>query len=159
MNKIISNFLFLALSSTAVADDVFQRINECEQRTDRDCIIAILRELAQEKNRYKEDAGSSYDKGGNSCTVEFETRRDGNFYLKISNGKLEASFPYYTITMDRAQAITYEWKHLQCDNSSKIGCQMVDRNWIMFAPDKKMAQAHNSTSKDILAELNKSICM
>jgi hypothetical protein len=118
--------LLMMLPLTVFAEDVFDRINDCENQADyKGCVFKLLREFATHIKPTESGGDPSTDKEyskGPRCLVG---SRNGSGY----GGVLQLNTPGLTVGLIRSfqikEAITdleTKWKEFGCGEESKVNC-------------------------------------
>jgi hypothetical protein len=159
-------FSILILSSTAYTEDIYDRINECDKRTDRECMMALIRELAQERHRYAPSAESSSDKKDDQSKISYEKNMDckvdyvslnGNRIIQISNGQEAMTAPWFDFELGQAQTLTSEWRRLGCDARAKANCTLYS-DGSMNLLGTAISSRRVKNARVVYDELRQSIC-
>jgi hypothetical protein len=168
MKKLI--FSILLLSSPVFAEDIYDRINECEQRSDRDCLIALIRELAQERHRSAppaeatppekkvESSDAVYEKGL-GCEITWEKSRSADFWnMRVSNGSADTLIiDVSDLGLKTAQDLTKAWEYLYCDSRAKVNCQLHGNSQIGLISNTLITKPKRD-APETFKELQNSIC-
>jgi hypothetical protein len=154
-------FTILLLSQSAFAEDIYDRINECEKQADRsDCLLALVRELAQQKNPIEVPSKSGYSKGTELCRVEaYKDPNQAYWGIRLyggNSGGYQAN--WYQMDLDSAKALTQEWQNRNCDSRGKVTCEMLGKDQVVIISGQFVSKQRKDAA-ELLAELQNSICM
>jgi hypothetical protein len=157
-SKIVTFFGALLCLSSAYAEDIYDRINECDKRSDRDCMMALIRELAQKVERPGASAEVKYDKSTDAnqnipCQV-VEVPGLGRYHMQIRVGAGVIYDADFKFDMQNAEYLSKLWKNYQCADSAKIDCTLYsDGSFNMFG-----ANWAASGGDKLFSELQRSVC-
>jgi hypothetical protein len=171
MKKIIGSMLIL-FSVNAFAEDIYDRINSCDNQIEfKSCVINLLRELANENRKLKDEANG---KSSSDADYSKEPAKENLCVLGStfrSKDILHRSSPHLTLggfgyaaSKEYLQAINEQWKKLSCDEESKLSCDIsADHVYInsggrsiYLYPVKSEA---GSSQKEIIRILKESVCL
>jgi hypothetical protein len=159
----------LSLSSLANAEDIYDRINECDKRAERsDCMMALIRELAQkvesqtpstESASNKEIEKNSYEKVPSEyCSVStIKIPGENDTRLRIVKGADYIYDGFISFDMPTLQYITSQWKQNNCSADSKAKCDLYPRGEIGIIHATILSRPL-SDAPAVFKELQQSIC-
>jgi hypothetical protein len=158
--------LLMTLPLTVFAEDVYDRINECQKKDDyKDCVFNILRELALQNSKPMDGAAATDTKEKTCLLGRSSSNRD-----MLHNEDLHLVFEGFELFVreDTINLLRNRWKQLSCGERSRIDCEM-DTNAghirlrsgpgenVYFYPDYRDAEKRMSL-RDIMNSLQEFIC-
>jgi hypothetical protein len=165
--KVILKLLFIFFSLNAFAEDVYDRINDCENQEDKNCVFKLLRELAAQTAQ--SENGSMGVLPSPDCLIGSTYHNNDILFNTWQYRKVNGAF---TSSINRAdiQNIKDRWKKLGCDSRTKVKCELTSDDKvklytsygdIYFFIHRSLADFKNGTFKikDVLNGLQESVCL
>jgi hypothetical protein len=180
MNKIFLAF-FLVFSVQVFAEDIYDRINECERQQDMGCMAKALRELATRVEQIEKSGNSlqsenksdkkSDDKSGDKselCVVGYLKGNPMENIHVLYSPWLVVHRAVVAATREDLDAFRKRWDSLNCGEQSKVVCEIADDGAIQIGrPYKLEFLPHYQGSsrkpvidkRDVLKELQQTVCL
>jgi hypothetical protein len=152
--KTIFSAVIILFSLNVFAEDVYDRINECEKNGgEQGCIYKLLRELA--------DKNSAKESDGQMCVVG-PVLGQFHFILPSSFANAQLGSEMDASSMDDAiELYRNQWKKLGCSEKAKVNCSIVSdylSSYIVIHGLRPIKLRPNNPQKALI-ELQRFVCL
>jgi hypothetical protein len=159
MKTIISSLLII-FSFNVFADDIYDRITDCENQADKNaCVFKLLRELAARTDKPAEQSASVAEKnsGSQRCLVGHIIGQ-ATFFFPISEATRFAQSATTQAGDNIADMLRQQWKTMGCDESSRVPCY-VQGSQIVVQGQTPQWRINTADPKQVLSDLQGFMCL
>jgi hypothetical protein len=163
--KAFFGVVLIFISLNVFAEDVYDRINECQKKDDyKDCVFNILRELANQKDKPRDESigvkSSDKDYTDTDLCVLTKTSLNTEILHKGLPSDHERGFADW-INKKQLHDLQIRWKNLGCDARSKVKCELdgISININSKAGYVWLYAESDLSLKEMWAELQEFLCL